>query len=51
MDEVQAKREAVAITKRGKPVAKFVPADKNTDDTSTISWPARAVQQNREKLP
>jgi len=32
MDEVQAKREAVVITKRGKPVAKLVPADKNTDD-------------------
>jgi prevent-host-death family protein len=32
MDEVQAKRrEAVVITKRGKPVAKLVPADKNTD--------------------
>jgi antitoxin (DNA-binding transcriptional repressor) of toxin-antitoxin stability system len=25
MDEVQAKREAVIITKRGKPVAKLVP--------------------------
>ncbi|HSY66186.1 MAG TPA: type II toxin-antitoxin system prevent-host-death family antitoxin [Terriglobales bacterium] len=32
MDEVQAKREAVVITKHGKPVAKLVPADKNTDD-------------------
>lgn len=32
MDEVQAKREAVMITKHGKPVAKLVPADKNTDD-------------------
>ena len=32
MDEVQAKREAVLITKRGKPVAKLVPADKETDD-------------------
>ncbi|MGA2390043.1 MAG: type II toxin-antitoxin system prevent-host-death family antitoxin [Candidatus Sulfotelmatobacter sp.] len=27
MDEVQAKREAVLITKRGKPVAKLVPVD------------------------
>jgi len=27
MDEVQAKREAVIITKRGKPVAKLVPVD------------------------
>lgn len=32
MDEVQAKRESVVITKRGKPVAKLVPADQNTDD-------------------
>ncbi|HKS81886.1 MAG TPA: type II toxin-antitoxin system Phd/YefM family antitoxin [Candidatus Acidoferrales bacterium] len=27
MDEVQAKREPVIITKRGKPVAKLVPVD------------------------
>lgn len=32
MDEVQSKREAVLITKRGKPVAKLVPADKDDDD-------------------
>ncbi|MGB7600398.1 MAG: type II toxin-antitoxin system Phd/YefM family antitoxin [Candidatus Sulfotelmatobacter sp.] len=32
MDEVQAKRESVLITKRGKPVAKLVPADDNTND-------------------
>ena len=32
MDEVQAKRETVLITKHGKPVAKLVPADKNPDD-------------------
>ena len=32
MGEVQAKREFVLITKHGKPVAKLVPADKNTDD-------------------
>ena len=32
MDEVQSKRESVLITKRGKPVAKLVPADKGTDD-------------------
>jgi prevent-host-death family protein len=32
MDEVQAKRESVLITKHGRPVAKLVPADKNTDD-------------------
>ncbi len=32
MDEVQAKRETVLITKHGKPVAKLVPVDKDTDD-------------------
>jgi prevent-host-death family protein len=32
MDEVQAKREAVVITKRGKPVAKLIPADNDSDD-------------------
>jgi len=32
MDEVQAKRETVVITKHRKPVAKLVPADKNTDE-------------------
>ena len=32
MDEVQAKRKTILITKHGKPVAKLVPADKDTDD-------------------
>ena len=32
MDEVQAKRESVLITKRGRPVAKLVPADQGTDE-------------------
>lgn len=32
MDEVQAKRESVVITKHGKPVAKLVPADTDADD-------------------
>jgi len=32
MDEVQAKRQAVVITKRGKPVAKLVPIEKERDD-------------------
>jgi prevent-host-death family protein len=32
MDEVQAKRESVLITKHGKPVAKLIPADSNADD-------------------
>ena len=32
MDEVQAKRETVVITKRGRPVVKLVPADAEKDD-------------------
>jgi prevent-host-death family protein len=32
MDEVQAKREVVVITKRGRPVAKLVPASEGTDE-------------------
>ena len=32
MDEVQAKGQAVVITKRGKPVAKLVPVEKEKDD-------------------
>jgi len=32
MDEVQAKREAVIITKRGKPVAKLVPVDEDKNE-------------------
>ena len=32
MDEVQSRREAVVITKRGKPVAKLVPVDKEKDE-------------------
>ena len=32
MDEVQAKRQTVLITKRGKPVAKLVPVEKEKDD-------------------
>jgi prevent-host-death family protein len=32
MDEVQAKRESVIITKHGKPVAKLVPVDSNADE-------------------
>jgi len=32
MDEVQAKREAVLITKYGKPVAKLVPVDAGSDE-------------------
>ena len=32
MDEVQSKRETVVITKRGKPVAKLVPANPEKDE-------------------
>jgi prevent-host-death family protein len=32
MDEVASKRESVIITKRGKPVAKLVPVEKEEDD-------------------
>jgi len=32
MDEVQAKREGVLITKHGKPAAKLVSADEATDE-------------------
>lgn len=32
MDEVQSKRQSVLITKRGKPVAKLVPVEKQKDD-------------------
>jgi prevent-host-death family protein len=32
MDEVQAKRETVVITKRGKPVAKLVPISLDKDE-------------------
>jgi antitoxin (DNA-binding transcriptional repressor) of toxin-antitoxin stability system len=32
MDEVQARRETVVITKHGKPVAKLVPVNTDKDD-------------------
>lgn len=32
MEQVRKTRQPVVITKRGKPVAKLVPADKNGDD-------------------
>jgi prevent-host-death family protein len=32
MDEVQAKRQSVVITKRGRPVVKLVPADQTKDE-------------------
>jgi prevent-host-death family protein len=33
MDEVQSTREPVVITKKGRPVAKLVPATEPTDDS------------------
>jgi prevent-host-death family protein len=32
MDEVQAKRETLVITKHGRPVVKVVPADQSADE-------------------
>ena len=32
MEDVRSTREALVITKRGKPVAKLVPADEDKDD-------------------
>ena len=40
MDEVQAKREAVLITKRGEPVAKLVPADNDADKDDLFGFMA-----------
>lgn len=34
MDEVEAKRESVVITKHGRPVAKLVPVQRDADDLS-----------------
>ena len=36
MNEVQSKRESVLITKRGKPVAKLVPVEKNLTTSSIL---------------
>jgi prevent-host-death family protein len=36
MDEVQAKREPVLVTKNGRPVAKMVPVDVQEDDPLAI---------------
>jgi prevent-host-death family protein len=42
MDEVQKKRETVLITKRGKPVAKLVPAKGNVKDDFFDSMKGKA---------
>ncbi|MBV9248664.1 MAG: type II toxin-antitoxin system Phd/YefM family antitoxin [Acetobacteraceae bacterium] len=38
MDEVQKTREPITITKRGKPVAKVVPADEDEGDDIFGFW-------------
>ncbi|MFL6427034.1 MAG: type II toxin-antitoxin system Phd/YefM family antitoxin [Acidobacteriaceae bacterium] len=43
MDEVQKKRETVLITKRGKPVAKLVPAKDNAEDDFFDSMKGKAT--------
>jgi prevent-host-death family protein len=42
MDEVQKKRETVLVTKRGKPVAKLVPAKDNAKDDFFDSMKGKA---------
>ena len=41
MDEVQAKREPVLVTKNGKPVAKMVPLDSEDDPLEVFRFPGR----------
>jgi antitoxin (DNA-binding transcriptional repressor) of toxin-antitoxin stability system len=43
MNEVQAKRETVVITKRGKPVVKLVPVSTGTDEIYNFLSGKRAV--------
>jgi prevent-host-death family protein len=44
MDEVQSKREAVLITKRGKPVAKLVPAGGNKGKDEIFGFMAGKIK-------
>lgn len=39
MDEVQAKREPVLVTKNGKPVAKLVPVEVEDDPLAVFRFP------------
>ena len=57
MDEVQAKRETVVITKHGRPVAKLVPVDTRVDEIfgffkgrvpSLATWDPRAFPRKAE---
>ncbi len=41
MDEVQAKREPVIVTKNGKPVAKLVPVDVEDDPLAIFRYPGK----------
>lgn len=43
MDEVQAKRQAVVITKNGKPVAKMVPVDDEADPLAAYFVPGLKI--------
>jgi prevent-host-death family protein len=44
MDEVQSKRQAVLITKRGKPVAKLVPVDKGGKKDDIFGFMAGKIE-------
>jgi prevent-host-death family protein len=44
MDEVQSKREPVIITKKGKPVAKLVPLDKDEEVDPIFGFFAGKIQ-------
>ena len=41
MDEVQAKREPVLVTKNGRPVAKLVPLDVEEDPLEVFRFPGK----------
>jgi prevent-host-death family protein len=41
MDEVQAKREPVIVTKNGKPVAKLVPVEVEDDPLAVFRFPGK----------
>ena len=48
MDEVQSKRQSVLITKRGKPVAKLVPVEKEKDDIFGFLKGKGKIEINRD---